>query len=83
MCFHRSYNTFPNGYNLSPGEKFTQVIYNGTRARISEVTTGKPKNVKDNSKHEADNQLPKYIKHYVHGDTEGYRVSDHPGPEEE
>ena len=72
------YDTFPDGLNLTPGGKSNQTMSDETRERISEATIGKPKNVKDNRKREADNLLPKYVKHVVCGNAEGYRVSDHP-----
>jgi hypothetical protein len=50
-----------------------------TRKKLSIALKGKPKNVKDNRKRVEDNDLPKYLKHYVDANgSEGYKVSDHP-----
>lgn len=72
------YKTFENGYNLTKGGKSNQDVSQETRDKLSKALKGKPKNVQNNRKREEDNILPKYLKHYVDKEKEGYKISDHP-----
>ncbi len=76
--FIEEHKTFENGYNLTKGGKANQEVSQETRDKLSKALRGKPKNVQNNRKREIDNNLPKYLKHYVDKTKEGYKVSDHP-----
>lgn len=70
--------SFTGGYNLTRGGKANQEVSQETRDKLSKALKGKPKNVNNNRKRDADNYLPKYLKHYIDAKCEGYKVSDHP-----
>ncbi len=76
--FIKEHGTFENGYNLTLGGDCIGTISDETRVKLSQALKGKPKNVKDNRKRSEDNWLPKYLKHYIDSNCEGYKVSDHP-----
>ena len=75
------YNTLkPGGYNLTTGKSFSRQC-DETRDKRRKSMIGKNKGKvlsKRNRKREEDNDLPKYVRHYVDVRKEGYRVSQHP-----
>lgn len=76
--FIDEHDTFLRGYNLTKGGKRNQTVSDETREKLSTALKGKPKNVKNNRKRAEDNDLPKYLKHYIDKKCEGYRICDHP-----
>lgn len=78
IVFIEKFQTFENGYNLTKGGKANQVVSDETREKLSKALKGRPKNVKDNRKRIEDNNLPKYLKHYIDSNCEGYKIADHP-----
>lgn len=70
------YDTFENGYNLTRGGKEQQEVSNDTRERIRQVHKGKVQ--EGVRKRPEDKDLPKYLKHYIGTNGEGYKVGHHP-----
>jgi len=70
------YDTFNNGYNLTSGGKSPKYLSAGTIEKLKQKRG--PATVKVERKRTEDNILPKYLKHYISGKSEGYRIGDHP-----
>lgn len=78
----KEFNTLnPNGYNLTTGGKSCQQTEETQMLkRISMIGKNKGKIYpKRKRQREEDNDLPKYVRHYVDSSgKEGYRISNHP-----